>query len=49
MVKEYIIEYECYNCPEKWSEIYTCACDSECGVCGARNIEAKSYIEIGEE
>lgn len=49
MEKEYIIKYECYNCPEKWTEIYSCACDSECGECGARNIEAKSYKEIKGE
>lgn len=46
---EYKIEYKCYKCGNEWEETYSCPCDSECGVCDARNVQALKWEEIKSE
>jgi hypothetical protein len=38
-----LIHYVCPRCGEDWEETWECACDSECGKCGLKNIEALSW------
>lgn len=45
----YKITYLCYNCMYEWNEENDCACDSECPMCNARNVEACEYEEIEDE
>ncbi len=46
MEKQYLIKYKCYNCDHEWHEVYSCACDSECENCDARNVTALEWIEL---
>lgn len=39
------ITYEC-TCGHEWTEIWSCACDSECPECGTRHIQARDYEEL---
>ncbi len=44
--KEYLNRYKCPECNHKWSEVWSCACDSECPSCGMKNIQVISYEEL---
>jgi len=49
MSKEMLsIKYDCYYCHHQFTEVYSCACDSECPECGAEHIMASSWTEIKE-
>ena len=37
------IDYHCPACEHDWQEEWSCACDSECPQCGARDIEASDW------
>jgi predicted Zn-ribbon and HTH transcriptional regulator len=39
----FLIYYQCPDCGNDWHEEWSCACDSECPHCGARNIQATSW------
>lgn len=40
------ITYECPTCGNTWTELYECACDSECDECGEGAISAASWTEV---
>jgi predicted Zn-ribbon and HTH transcriptional regulator len=42
------IEYRCPECGHEWNEQWSCACDSECPICGTKNITALSWEESDE-
>lgn len=33
-----LVSYRCPDCGEEWDDVWDCACDDECGACGARAI-----------
>lgn len=43
------IQYECPTCGKQWTEVYECACDSECPECGEGAITAASWTEATPE
>ena len=43
------INYECPTCGHQWTELYECACDSECPECGEGAITAASWTEATPE
>lgn len=45
---EYVITYSCYSCGHLWDEMYSCACDSECPVCEAKNVSPLSYHKVDD-
>ena len=40
------IEYQCPSCGHEWQEQWSSACDSECPVCGLKNISALSWDSV---
>lgn len=42
------IEYRCPECGHEWQEQWSSACDSECPVCGIKNITALHWEEHQE-
>ena len=41
-----LIDYVCYRCDNEWKEVYSSACDSECGKCGAGNVTAVEWVDV---
>ena len=41
----FLVQYRCPTCGTNWSDVWSCACDSECPTCGV-DIEALDAIEV---
>lgn len=46
-MEEYLNYYACYSCKHEWRELWSCACDSTCPKCGARNVQVLAYKRLG--
>jgi ribosomal protein S27AE len=47
--KQLLIRYKCPNCGHRWHEIWSSACDSECGRCGTGDITALDWEELEDK
>ncbi len=45
-MSEVLIKYKCPQCGYTWCGVWSCACDSECDNCGAKNIQALEWEDI---
>lgn len=37
------ISYVCPSCAAEWQDLWTSACDSECGECGQRDVQPTDW------
>jgi hypothetical protein len=44
----YDLRYKCPQCEHAWEDKWSCACDSTCPKCGARNISPIMFVEEDE-
>ena len=40
--------YKCPYCDYEWDDVWDCACNDECGECGASDIEPYEWEEIDD-
>jgi hypothetical protein len=40
--------YQCYKCDSEWNDPWSCTCDDECPVCGARDVSPSNSDDLTE-